>query len=97
MALSWYSTLHSTLTVYCDTIKGAIIKRWKSIKCVKEGINMYNFDVARNTEALIKWIRDWFNKNGKDCSTVLGISGGKDSTVAATLCVKALGALNSSK
>lgn len=52
---------------------------------------MYKFDVAKNTEALIEWIRDWFDKNGKICSAVIGISGGKDSTVAAALCVKALG------
>jgi NAD+ synthase len=52
---------------------------------------MYSFDVWKNTEALIEWIKDWFNRNGSDCKAVLGISGGKDSTVAATLCVKALG------
>lgn len=91
MALSWYSTLHSTLPVYCGMIKGAVGERWKPVKCVKEGASMYNFDVAKNTEALIEWIRDWFDKNGKGCKAVLGISGGKDSTVAATLCVKALG------
>ena len=32
-----------------------------------------------------------FEVNGKDCKAVLGISGGKDSTVTAALCVKALG------
>lgn len=39
----------------------------------------------------IKWIKEWFNENGKDCCAVIGISGGKDSTVAAALCVEALG------
>lgn len=39
----------------------------------------------------INWIRDWFEKNGKDCIAVIGISGGKDSTVAAGLLVEALG------
>lgn len=53
---------------------------------------MYNFNAAQQTENLIKWIKDWFDKNGKDCNAVLGISGGKDSTIAAALCVKALGA-----
>lgn len=53
---------------------------------------MYKFDVAKETENLIKWIRDWFDENGKNCNAVLGISGGKDSTIAAALCVKALGA-----
>lgn len=52
---------------------------------------MYKFDVAQETENLIKWIRDWFDENGKGCNAVLGISGGKDSTIAAALCVKALG------
>lgn len=53
---------------------------------------MYNFNAAQQTENLIKWIKDWFDKNGKDCNAVLGISGGKDSTIAAALCAKALGA-----
>lgn len=39
----------------------------------------------------VKWIKEWFNENGKDCCAVIGISGGKDSTVAAALCVEALG------
>lgn len=39
----------------------------------------------------VNWIREWFDKNGKDCTAVIGISGGKDSTVAAGLCVEALG------
>ena len=40
---------------------------------------------------LIKWIRDWFDENGKGCNAVVGISGGKDSTVVAGLLVEALG------
>ncbi|MCR4928822.1 MAG: NAD(+) synthase [Lachnospiraceae bacterium] len=39
----------------------------------------------------IEWIRDFFNKNGKGCNAVLGISGGKDSSVAAAILVEALG------
>lgn len=39
----------------------------------------------------VQWIRDWFAANGKDCNAVIGISGGKDSTVVAGLCVEALG------
>lgn len=42
-------------------------------------------------EKLIQWIRDWFDKNGKDCNAVVGISGGKDSSVVAALLVEALG------
>jgi len=40
----------------------------------------------------IQWIRDWFDQNGPGCKAVLGMSGGKDSTVAAALCKEALGA-----
>ena len=36
---------------------------------------MYKFDIAKETENLIKWIRDWFDENGKNCNAVLGISG----------------------
>lgn len=43
---------------------------------------------------IIEWIRNWFDKNGKDCKAVIGISGGKDSTVAAALCCEALGKEN---
>ncbi|MBP3381281.1 MAG: NAD(+) synthase [Clostridia bacterium] len=40
----------------------------------------------------VAWIRDFFEQNGKGCNAVVGISGGKDSSVAAALCVEALGA-----
>lgn len=49
------------------------------------------FNVEAATEGLVKWIQDWFEKNGKGCNVVIGISGGKDSTVCAGLLVKALG------
>ncbi len=51
----------------------------------------YVFDVADATEKCINWIREWFNENGPTCNAILGISGGKDSSVAAALCAKALG------
>ena len=50
-----------------------------------------SFDVKKVTEDIIVWIREWFEKNGKGCNAILGISGGKDSSVAAALCVAALG------
>ena len=49
------------------------------------------FDAKKATEECVKWIREFFEKNGKGCNAVLGISGGKDSSVAAALCVEALG------
>ncbi len=52
------------------------------------------FDVKNATDSLIKWLREWFMENGKGCKAVLGISGGKDSTVAAAVCVAALGKEN---
>lgn len=42
-------------------------------------------------ESIVKWIRDWFKENGPDCKAVIGISGGKDSSIVAALCVEALG------
>lgn len=49
------------------------------------------FNVEKATEGIIKWIQKWFETNGKGCNAVIGISGGKDSTVCAGLLVKALG------
>lgn len=70
-------------------------KECKSYYCglgckIKEA-NDYVFNVEKVTNDIIKWIRDWFDKNGKGCNAVIGISGGKDSSVVAALCVKALG------
>ena len=50
------------------------------------------FDALKIKNECVAWIRDFFAKNGPDCNAVLGISGGKDSSVAAALCVEALGA-----
>jgi NAD+ synthase len=52
---------------------------------------MYKFDVKKATDGCIAWIQDWFEKNGKGCNAIIGISGGKDSSVVAALCCKALG------
>ncbi len=52
---------------------------------------MYSFNAEDAADKCAQWIREWFDKNGKDCNAVIGISGGKDSSVAAALCVKALG------
>ena len=49
------------------------------------------FDAIKVKNDCIQWIRDFFEKNGKDCNAVIGISGGKDSSVVAALCVEALG------
>lgn len=52
----------------------------------------YTFDVEKVTKDCILWIKNWFEKNGSGCNAVLGLSGGKDSTIVAKLCVEALGA-----
>ncbi len=49
------------------------------------------FNVEQVTQKLVAWIREWFEQNGKGCNAVVGISGGKDSSVVAALCVAALG------
>ena len=48
-------------------------------------------DYSEIKDRCVSWIRDWFDRNGKDCCAMLGMSGGKDSTVAAALCAEALG------
>ena len=50
------------------------------------------FDAVKVKDACVQWIRDWFAENGPGCNAVLGISGGKDSSVCAALCAEALGA-----
>lgn len=50
---------------------------------------MFNAKKIKND--IVQWIRDWFDTNGPECNAVIGISGGKDSTVVAALCVEALG------
>ena len=53
--------------------------------------NKDKFDAKKVTEDLCNWITDWFDKNGKDCNAVIGISGGIDSSTVAAACVRALG------
>ena len=50
---------------------------------------MFNAKQIKNE--LVQWIRDWFEENGPGCNAIIGISGGKDSSVVAALCVEALG------
>ena len=50
---------------------------------------MFNAEKTKNE--CVKWIRDFFEENGPGCNAVVGISGGKDSSVVAALCVEALG------
>ena len=52
---------------------------------------MYTFDAEKTKDGCVRWIRRFFEKNGKGCNAVVGISGGKDSSVVAALCAEALG------
>lgn len=56
-------------------------------------IRFYDRNMEYNVlkDGCIAWIRDWFERNGRNCKAVLGMSGGKDSTIAAALCAEALG------
>ena len=49
------------------------------------------FQAEKVKNDCVNWIRDFFEKNGKGCNAVVGISGGKDSSIVAALCVEALG------
>lgn len=49
------------------------------------------FDAKKAKDGAVQWIRDWFEENGRGCNAVVGISGGKDSSIVAALCKEALG------
>lgn len=49
------------------------------------------FDAKIIKNQCVEWIKKFFEENGRDCNAVVGISGGKDSSVTAALCVEALG------
>ena len=51
----------------------------------------YVFDVEKTKNECVEWIRKFFEENGAGCNAVIGISGGKDSSIVAALCVEALG------
>ena len=49
------------------------------------------FDAMKAKDGAVAWIRAFFEHNGPDCNAVVGISGGKDSSIVAALCAEALG------
>lgn len=49
------------------------------------------FDAKTVKNQCVRWIQEFFRQNGPDCNAIVGISGGKDSSVVAALCVEALG------
>lgn len=52
---------------------------------------MKGFNAKAVKNEIVSWIRQWFETNGNGCNAVIGISGGKDSSIVAALCVEALG------
>ena len=48
-------------------------------------------NVQEHINHIVNWIKQYFVNNGPDSKAVIGISGGKDSSIAAALCVRALG------
>ena len=56
----------------------------RDYRCDEEKV----FTTAEECEHIVNWIKEYFVKNGPDSKAIIGISGGKDSTVAAALCVK---------
>ena len=52
---------------------------------------MYQFNAEKVKNDCVQWIRDFFEENGRGCNAVIGISGGKDSSIVAALCAEALG------
>lgn len=51
----------------------------------------YSFDAARTAEEVIQWVKDYFAQAGEGTKAILGMSGGKDSTVSAAILARALG------
>ena len=49
------------------------------------------FNAIEVKNKCVEWIRDFFEESGKGCNAIVGISGGKDSSIVAALCVEALG------
>ena len=54
-------------------------------------MSTYTFDAQKTKDECVAWIRKFFEENGPGCNAVIGISGGKDSSIVAALCVEALG------
>lgn len=54
-------------------------------------MDMDYFNAEKMRDNLVNWLRDWFENNGPDCKAVIGISGGKDSTIVAAACARAIG------
>lgn len=81
---------HSTLA---DRIShGWTIEQAVKTPIIKGGTKMKNkFNASKVKKDIVEWIREWFKNNGENCKACVAVSGGKDSSVVAALCVEALG------
>lgn len=65
----------------------------KILMKIRNDLSYYQFNPSVVKNELVQWIQDYFQKNGNDkTKAVIGISGGKDSSICAALLVEALGA-----
>lgn len=52
----------------------------------------YSFNAEKTANDVVNWVKNYFEENASPSTyAVIGISGGKDSSIAAAVCVKALG------
>lgn len=51
----------------------------------------YKFNAEEHLNKCVEWTRQWFEENGKGCNAVIGMSGGKDSTIVAAILCLAIG------
>lgn len=101
----WYSTLNIPV-IWLDRVfdisatkvrealkqnNRGLYERYMPESLHKDFDNLRYLITNTRRERIVQWIREYFatNKEGK---VIIGISGGKDSTIAAALCVEALGA-----
>ena len=49
------------------------------------------FNAEKEIDNITNWIKEWFAANGPKANAVIGLSGGKDSSIVAALLVRALG------
>jgi len=75
-------------------ISGTAIRNAINLKDFSSVIHPVFYEYLRlkiEKDNIIKWIQNWFNENGPKAKAIIGISGGKDSTIIAKLLVEALG------
>ena len=81
---TWNDRVWGTVNGVGENRLGKILMR------IREELSM-DFDLYSAKSECVEWIRKFFDENGKGCNAIIGISGGKDSSVVAALCVEALG------